>query len=56
MAERKLGPIADKGLFENERVRIWELRLPPGAKAPPHRHALAPVLTQIAGDRVAVHP
>jgi beta-alanine degradation protein BauB len=27
-------------LFENERVRVWEIRLEPGERAPFHRHAL----------------
>ena len=55
-AERKIGPIADKVIFENERVRIWELRLAPGQKGPVHRHHLDHILIQIDGDRVAVHP
>ena len=54
--ERKLGAIADKVLFENDRVRIWELHLPPGAKGPAHRHDLDHILIQIDGDRMAVHP
>src|SRR5262249_42096587 len=54
--ERKLGDIADRIVFENERVRIWELHLAPGEKGPVHRHALDHILIQIDGDRVAVHP
>jgi hypothetical protein len=54
--ERELAAIADKVVFENERVRIWELRLAPGAKGPVHRHDLDHILIQIDGDRVAVHP
>ena len=55
-AEREFGAIADKVVFENERVRIWELRLPPGEKGPVHRHELDHILIQLDGDRVAVHP
>jgi len=55
-AERKFGTIADKVVFENERVRIWELRLPPGEKGPVHRHELDHILIQLDGDRMAVHP
>ena len=55
-AERKIGPIADKVIFENERVRIWELRLAPGQKGPVHRHDLDHILIAISGDRVAVEP
>jgi len=54
--EREFAAIADKVVFENERVRIWELRLAPGAKGPVHRHDLDHILIQIDGDRVAVHP
>ena len=54
--EQALGPIADKVIFENERVRIWELRLPAGVKGPVHRHDLDHVLIAISGDRVAVEP
>ncbi len=54
--ERKLGEIANKLLFENERVRIWEMRMPPGEIGPPHRHGLDHILVQIDGDRMAVVP
>jgi hypothetical protein len=53
---RRLGPIADRVLFENERVRIWELRMPPGEQGPVHRHELDHILVQIDGDRMAVVP
>ena len=55
-AEREIGAIADKVVFENDRVRIWELRLPPGVRGPVHRHELDHILIQLDGDRVAVHP
>lgn len=55
-SERRLGPIADRVLFENDRVRIWELRMPPGADGPVHRHELDHILVQIDGDRMAVVP
>lgn len=54
--ERKLGEIATKLLFENARVRIWEMRMPPGETGPPHRHGLDHILVQISGDRMAVVP
>ena len=53
---RELGDIASKLLFENDRVRIWEMRLEPGAKGPVHKHDLDHVLIQISGDRMAVCP
>jgi beta-alanine degradation protein BauB len=32
--------IGDSVIFENDAVRIWELRLPPGAASSYHRHEL----------------
>ena len=55
-AERRLGDVATKLLFENERVRIWEMRLGPGEEGDVHRHDLDYVLVQIDGDRMAVVP
>jgi quercetin dioxygenase-like cupin family protein len=54
--ERKLGAIATRVLFENERVRVWEMRMPPGETGPVHRHELDHLLIQISGDRMAVVP
>ena len=54
--ERQLGDIASKLLFENERVRIWEMRLEAGATGPVHKHDCDHVLIQISGDRMAVLP
>ena len=54
--ERKLGEVATKLLFENERVRVWEMRLGPGEEGAVHRHDLDYVLVQIEGDRMAVVP
>jgi len=51
-----MGDIASRVLVENDRVRIWELRLPAGVEGPIHRHDLDHVLIQISGDRIAVVP
>lgn len=56
MADRILGDIATQLLFENDRVRIWELDLEPGARTATHRHALDYIIVQIAGDRIAAIP
>ena len=53
---RQLGDIADSILFENDRVRIWELKMPAGDRGPVHRHDLDHILVQISGDRMAVQP
>lgn len=56
MHERILGDVATRLLFENQRVRIWELDLAPGERSPTHHHALDYVLVQIEGDRIAAEP
>ena len=54
--ERQLGPIGTRMLFENDRVRVWEVRLAPGEQGAVHRHSLDHLLIQVAGDRIAVVP
>jgi hypothetical protein len=56
MDERNLGGVGTRVLFENDRVRIWELDLAPGARSAPHRHELDYVIVQIEGDRIAAMP
>lgn len=58
MAEREriLGNVATRLLLENERVRIWEMDLAPGARSDTHRHEVDYVLVQIEGDRIAGVP
>ena len=54
--ERILGNVATRLLFENERVRIWEMDLAPGARSAAHHHEVDYVLVQIEGDRIAAMP
>jgi quercetin dioxygenase-like cupin family protein len=56
MSSRTLGKVATRLLLENERVRIWEMDLAPGASSDIHRHDLDYVLVQIEGDRIAGKP
>ena len=51
--DREFGDIATKLLMENDRVRIWEMRLAPGEKSALHRHDNDYVMIQIAGDKMA---
>ena len=51
--ERVFGDIATKLLLENDRVRIWEMRLAPGETSDLHEHRNDYVMIQIAGDRMA---
>jgi hypothetical protein len=50
---RQFGDIATKLLLENDRVRIWEMRLEPGQRSALHRHDNDYVMIQIDGDRMA---
>ena len=54
--DRVLGHVGSRLLFENDRVRVWELCLEPGARSAVHRHDLDYLLVQIAGDRIAAIP
>jgi len=56
MNERAFGAVGSKVLFENERVRVWELRLAPGEESPVHRHDHDHLLVQVAGDRIGLVP
>lgn len=51
--DRVLGEIGTELLFENELVKIWELRLAPGESSPIHEHHHPHVLIPISGDRIA---
>jgi hypothetical protein len=53
--DRVFGDIATKLLMENEKVRIWEMRLAPGQRSDLHRHDNDYVMIQIAGDKMAAH-
>jgi quercetin dioxygenase-like cupin family protein len=54
--ERVLGGVGTKVLFENDRVRVWEMRLEPGERGAVHRHDLDHLLIEIDGDKMAVEP
>ena len=54
--DRVLGDVASRLLFENDRVRIWELDLAAGERSATHRHDLDYVIVQIEGDRIAAMP
>lgn len=50
--DRVWGGIASKVLMENDRVRIWEMRLAPGAESDLHEHHLDYIMIQISGDKM----
>jgi beta-alanine degradation protein BauB len=51
-ASEPLGNVANKLLFENELVRVWEMNLAPGERSDRHRHDLPYLLCVLAGSRV----
>ena len=53
---RQLGGIGTRVVYEDDRVRVWQLRLAPGEESAVHRHELDHLLIQVAGDRIAVIP
>src|SRR5262249_4981771 len=48
-----LGDIGSRLLFEDDEIRIWELRLAPGEVSAPHRHTCDYVIVDVSGDKIA---
>ena len=54
MAEpRILGGVGTRMLFENDRVRVWEMHLEPGEESAVHEHTMDYLMIQMDGDRIA---
>ena len=51
--DRDWGDIGRTLLFENDRARVWELRLEPGERSARHHHESDYVMIQLEGDRIA---
>ena len=51
-----LGDVADRVLFEDDDVKIWEMKLEPGEHTALHHHALDYYLIIFSGDQVAGIP
>jgi beta-alanine degradation protein BauB len=52
----QLGDVGTALLFENERVKVWEMDLQPGEESDLHRHDQDYILVIIEGDRIAGVP
>jgi len=50
--DRPLGDVANKLLFENDVVRVWEMNLAPGERSDRHRHDLPYLLCVLEGSRL----
>ena len=48
-ADKALGPIGIRVLFENDAVRVWAVEVEPGDKQPMHRHFLPYVIVPLTG-------
>jgi len=48
----ELGNVANHLLFENERVKVWEMRLEPGESSDLHRHTMDYVLCILEGESI----
>src|SRR2546428_7670957 len=48
----QLGNVATRLLFENERVKVWEMRLEPGESSDLHRHTLDYLLYILDGTSI----
>jgi hypothetical protein len=49
---RALGDVANRLLFENERVKVWEMDLAPGESSDFHEHTLPYVLCIVEGETI----
>ena len=56
ISDGPLGDIGTKLLFEDDRVRIWEMALAPGEQTAPHRHDLDYYIVMVEGDGIAGVP
>ena len=53
MGETVSQKIGTKVLFENDRIRVWEMRLAPGETSELHEHVNDYAMIQISGDKIA---
>ena len=56
VSDAPLGDVGTRLLFEDDRVRIWEIALGPGEETPPHRHELDYYIIMVDGDGIAAAP
>lgn len=52
---RVFGDVGTTKLFENDDIRVWELRLEPGERSDLHHHQHDYVMVQIGGDKISAH-
>jgi hypothetical protein len=50
----ELGPIGNRVIFENDRVRVWELAVEPGKSKGLHRHDLPYVIVPLTAGPIEI--
>ena len=55
MTEQVLGPVGQKILLENDKVRVWHVALDPGESQPLHHHGLPYVVVAVQGAKNVIH-
>ena len=50
----ELGPVGQEIVYENDRVRVWHIRLEPGERQPLHRHDHPYLVVAIEGAKNVV--
>ena len=52
--ENPNGPIGSEVLFENDRVRVWDMRVAPRGKKPWHHHTMDYVIISVTGGKAEI--
>ena len=50
--ESPTGPIGTEILYENDKVRVWDMKVPPGGKKAWHHHTMDYVIINITGGKI----
>ena len=50
--ENPNGPIGTEVVYENDRVRVWDMKVPPGGKKAWHHHTLDYVIINVTGGKI----
>jgi quercetin dioxygenase-like cupin family protein len=50
--ENPCGPIGTEVIFENDQVRVWDMKVAPGGKKAWHHHTMDYVIINISGGKI----
>jgi beta-alanine degradation protein BauB len=54
MVDTQYAPVGSRVVFENDRVRVWEVALEPGESLPMHLHELDYVFVVVNGGKTTI--